>query len=96
MSRKCAHFFTHFWKDYEPTLNDQETSCAKLEVIGGGLVWDPLCDDFAPLNDYFCPAEGFVEEICSAKFPLENPAVKKNWCRPFFGARLKMKSAVKT
>jgi hypothetical protein len=52
----------------------------------GGLVWDHLCDEFDPLDEYLCPTEGFVEAICSANKPFENPAVKKNWCIPVFGA----------
>jgi hypothetical protein len=54
--------------------------------IKDGLVWDPLCDDFEPLDGYLCPGEEEVADICSAKFPLENPAVIKNWCIPVFGA----------
>jgi hypothetical protein len=52
---------------------------------GKGLVWDHLCDEFDPLDEYLCPFGDTVEAICSATFPLKNPAVKKNWCIPFFG-----------
>jgi hypothetical protein len=49
-----------------------------------GLDWSPLCDDFQPLDEFLCPTEDAVAAICSAKNPDKNPAVKKNWCLPFF------------
>jgi hypothetical protein len=54
--------------------------------FGVGLNWAPLCDDFDPLDDYLCPGEEEVADICLAKLPLENPAVRNNWCIPVFGA----------
>ncbi len=36
-------------------------------LLGGGLAWDPLCDDFDPLDDYLCPQGEFLDDICSAK-----------------------------
>jgi hypothetical protein len=73
-----------------------ELTCKMLETFdnmgrdenkfGVGLNWAPLCDDFDPLDDYLCPGEEEVADICLAKLPLENPAVRKNWCIPVFGA----------
>jgi hypothetical protein len=53
--------------------------------IEDGLNWDTLCDDFAPMDAFLCPYGEYVDAICLASKPLNNPAVKNNWCIPIFG-----------
>jgi hypothetical protein len=57
----------------------------KNNIAGGGLDWSPPCDAFELWDKYLCPQEEELKAIRSAKFPLKNPAVKKNWCIPIYG-----------
>jgi hypothetical protein len=54
----------------------------EYRVARGPLAWDHICADFEPWDEFLCPKAESMAEICSAKKPLENPAVKKNWCIP--------------
>jgi hypothetical protein len=75
-----------------------EAMCNTLEMFDGlgrgennkptadgfpGLDWTH-CDGNNSPNEDLCPTEDAVTAICSAKNPLKNPAVKKNWCIPTF------------
>ena len=73
---------------------DAEAMCTSLETfdgLGRGENNRPADAGFPGLDwshcgggNNLCPTEDAVAAICSAKEPLENPAVKKNWCIPSF------------
>jgi hypothetical protein len=82
------------------TVANHELSCNIYETFDNmgrdennirqrdGLVWEPLCDDFDPVDPYVCPPPSIVAQICAAKLPYESPAVRKAWCIPmmsYFG-----------
>jgi hypothetical protein len=69
-----------------------EAMCTTLETFDGlgrgenkkGLDWTHCDGNNNSPNEDLCPTNDAVAAICSAKNPLLNPAVKKNWCIPSF------------